>query len=168
MDHYLALEAEPTDSQDQLRRAYLKQARKFHPDQLTDASPATKEKAEVKMREVNEAWDVLGDKARRLRYDQNLFEAHTETVREEWKPFDDSDVPEYMEPVVPGRAKPPTWLTATPPLAVGIGIVVTILGAMTVMPLFLLGLFLVTIGAISFVFVPFAVMVMSARSERPQ
>ncbi len=167
MDHYLALEAEPTDSQDQLRRAYLRQARRYHPDQLTNASAAKKEQAEAKIRQINEAWDVLGDKARRLRYDQNLFEAHTEVIREEWKPFDDGDDPEYVEPVVPGRAKPPTWLTATPPIAVGVGIIMTILGAMTVMPLFVLGLITITMGAISFVFVPFAVMVMSARSEKP-
>jgi hypothetical protein len=53
----------------ELRRAYLDRAREAHPDRHVDASGAQRNEAERQMREVNEAWDVLGNPRRRHRYD---------------------------------------------------------------------------------------------------
>ena len=54
-DYYKILEITPEASQDDIRKAYRKLARKYHPD-------VSKEKdAETRMREVNEANDVLRD-----------------------------------------------------------------------------------------------------------
>ncbi len=167
MDHYKALEADPTESESALRRRYLSLARKYHPDQLVSESDAAKEEAGERMRAVNEAWAVLGDKARRLRYDQTLFESNIETAKEEWRPFDDSYVPEYEEPVMPGRARPPKWMTVAPPLFIVSGAVITVIGGILGGAVFAFGLILILLGAISFVLAPVAVMVMSARSERP-
>ena len=107
MDHYEALDADPTETEADLRRRYLKAARQYHPDQLTQASQAERDVAEDKMRAVNQAWNVLGDKGRRLQYDQSLFEEQHFQAQAEWKPYDDSPVAEYEEPMVPGRARPP-------------------------------------------------------------
>ena len=63
-DYYKTLELTPEASQDDIRKAYRKLARKYHPD-------VSKEKdAETRMREVNEANDVLRDEEKRAAYDQ--------------------------------------------------------------------------------------------------
>jgi len=63
-DYYKTLEIAPEASQDDIRKAYRKLARKYHPD-------VSKEKdAETRMREVNEANDVLRDEEKRAAYDQ--------------------------------------------------------------------------------------------------
>lgn len=166
MDHYEALDADPSESETALRRRYLSLARRYHPDQLVSASEEERNEAAERMRVVNQAWAVLGDKGRRLRYDQTLFESTIESAKEEWKPFDDSYEPEYEEPVVPGRAKPPKWLTVGPPLLVATGVVFVVVGGVLGAAPLVLGLLLILIGAISFVLAPIAVMVMSARSEK--
>ncbi len=51
-----------------VRRAYLQLAREHHPDLHPDGAP--RRAAERRMQEVNEAWAVLSDPARRLAYDR--------------------------------------------------------------------------------------------------
>jgi curved DNA-binding protein len=62
-DYYSALGIERTASDDEVRKAYRKLARKYHPDVSTEAD------AEKHMREINEANDVLRDKEKRAAYD---------------------------------------------------------------------------------------------------
>ena len=62
-DYYSALGIERTASDDEVRKAYRKLARKYHPDVSTEPD------AERRMREINEANDVLGDKEKRAAYD---------------------------------------------------------------------------------------------------
>ncbi|SFL86298.1 DnaJ C-terminal domain-containing protein [Variovorax sp. OV329] len=63
-DYYSALGVERTASEDEVRKAYRKLARKYHPDVSKEAD------AETRMRELNEAYDVLRDKEKRAAYDQ--------------------------------------------------------------------------------------------------
>jgi len=62
-DYYNALEIERTASEDEVRKAYRKLARKYHPDVSQEAD------AETRMRDINEAYDVLRDKDKRAAYD---------------------------------------------------------------------------------------------------
>ena len=65
-DYYEVLGVEKTATDEELRKAYRKLAKKYHPD----ANPDNKEEAEAKFKEVNEAYEVLSDKQKRSMYDQ--------------------------------------------------------------------------------------------------
>lgn len=70
MSYYDELGVDPGATADDLRHAYLRLARRFHPDVVAAADVATRAEAETRMRAVNEAWAVLGDPARRRAYDR--------------------------------------------------------------------------------------------------
>lgn len=55
-----------------VKRAYLDQALRFHPDRQHDVSEAGRARAAFRMREVNEAWAVLRNPATRAHYDDDL------------------------------------------------------------------------------------------------
>ena len=64
-DYYEVLGVERGCSDDELKKAYRKLAKKYHPD----LNPGDKE-AEAKFKEANEAYEVLSDSQKRARYDQ--------------------------------------------------------------------------------------------------
>lgn len=69
---YDVLGARPDATAEELRRAFVALARRYHPDRHVGAAPAVRREAEDKMRQVTEAWSVLGDPQRRRYYDLGL------------------------------------------------------------------------------------------------
>jgi curved DNA-binding protein len=63
-DYYKILGVPRTASSDDIRKAFRKLAREFHPDVAKD-----KKNAEEKFKEINEAYEVLGDADKRKKYD---------------------------------------------------------------------------------------------------
>jgi len=64
-DYYRILGISKNASQDEIKKAYRKLARKYHPD----LNPGDKT-AEQKFKEINEAYSVLSDEKKRAEYDQ--------------------------------------------------------------------------------------------------
>jgi len=64
-DYYSILGVAKTAPEKEIKQAYRKLARKHHPD----VNPGDKS-AEAKFKEINEAYEVLGDPAKRKKYDE--------------------------------------------------------------------------------------------------
>src|ERR1700752_2107198 len=67
-DYYATLGVKKTATPEEIRKAFRKLARKYHPD----VNPGDK-KAEEKFKEISEANDVLSDEKKRKIYDQLGF-----------------------------------------------------------------------------------------------
>lgn len=65
-DYYEVLGVNKNATEDEIKKAYRKLAKKYHPD----ANPNNKEEAEAKFKEVNEAYENLSDPQKRKMYDQ--------------------------------------------------------------------------------------------------
>src|ERR671937_2642183 len=64
-DYYSTLGVTKNSTEKEIKQAYRKLARKFHPD----VNPGDKA-AESRFKEINEAYEVLGDPEKRKKYDE--------------------------------------------------------------------------------------------------
>ena len=64
-DYYEVLEVERSSNGTEIKKAYLKLAKKYHPD--TNSSDPS---AEIKFKEISEAYEVLKDEQKRAAYDR--------------------------------------------------------------------------------------------------
>jgi molecular chaperone DnaJ len=63
-DYYEVLGISKSASQDEVKKAFRKLAMQYHPDRNKASD------AESKFKEINEAYEVLGDSEKRRTYDQ--------------------------------------------------------------------------------------------------
>ena len=73
-DYYKILGVDKTASQDDIKKAFRKLSVKWHPDRNNGSK-----EAETKFKEIAEAYEVLGDEAKRKEYDnpKQTFEFHS-------------------------------------------------------------------------------------------
>jgi len=64
-DYYRVLGVARNASQDEIKKAFRQLALQHHPDR----NPQNEKEAEERFKEINEAYEVLGDEARRQRYE---------------------------------------------------------------------------------------------------
>ena len=67
-NHYQVLGIDPNASEDEIRTAYKKLARTYHPD----LNPKRPRSAHDRFRQLQQAYDVLSDPICRRRYDESL------------------------------------------------------------------------------------------------
>ena len=80
---YEILEVSENASAEVIEKAYKVLAKRYHPDLQ---APEDKAKAEKKMKEINEAYEILGDEAKRKEYDNKLsLERQAEKERNKLK-----------------------------------------------------------------------------------
>jgi DnaJ-class molecular chaperone len=88
-DYYKTLGVNKKATEKELKQAYRKLARKYHPDVTT----GDKKAAEARFKEINEAYEVLGDAEKRKRYDTlganwQQYEQWQRAGGERGQPFD--------------------------------------------------------------------------------
>src|SRR6202167_6867722 len=64
-DYYAILAVQRDATAEDIKKAFRKLARQYHPDVAKD-----KKSAEEKFKEINEAYEVLGDAEKRKKYDE--------------------------------------------------------------------------------------------------
>ncbi len=179
MTLYDTLGVDPTASEQEIRKVYVDLARRHHPDFHTDAGPEARAAADRRMRQINEAWSVLGDAERRATYDLTLRDPSgsssvTTAPKREWRPIEPDD-PNEIEvdprdlsddvPIV-ADAKPPRSLPFFVALFFIGSLVVLSFGLVTRVPAILaLGAILFGLTILALVAAPLLVLAKSWRGD---
>jgi len=184
VNHYEVLGLAPAAPPEEVRQAYLRLARRHHPDRAGGDAE--------RMREVNEAWTVLGDPARRALYDLTLpgpaappVGGSSSLVRPGYEPdprydpFDDVAAGEGEEGVWGWSAgmdpedRPfgppivlPRWLRLVPAGTFATSVATTVVATiLTSGPLLAFGLMLFVLACVFFLAAPFMALLTARRGD---
>ncbi|NLV56543.1 MAG: J domain-containing protein [Acidimicrobiales bacterium] len=170
-DHYEVLGIGSGADPAEIRRAYVKQARRFHPDAHAGRTAAERAHAERRMRDVNEAWRVLSDPGRRRAYDERRTLADPPRASRArpagpgWRPRVDDDgwmhdyaawrdETDVLPPDPPGERRPVRILPAA---ILALGAAVALLGTiLTSRPMLAVAFMLAGISLALWVWLPMA------------
>ena len=75
-DYYKTLNVQKTATEKEIKKAYRKLAKKYHPD----VYKGNRKDAEEKFKEISEAYEVLSNKEKRQKYNSGGFDE----VRQDW------------------------------------------------------------------------------------
>lgn len=174
MSHYDVLEVAPSVDQATLRRAYLRLARRHHPDRAGGDA--------ARMQAINLAWATLGDPDRRARYDLSLSAPSvappapaTPTVRPGYEPDprypaadltdDEWDDVSYDDRPVRITVVLPRWLRLLPVGTFGAAVMAFGLGAVLVSePLLAAALMFLVLSVLFFLSAPFIALLAGHRN----
>ncbi len=169
--HYEVLGVPSGADPAEIRRAYVKLARRFHPDSHAGRSAAERAHADRRMRDVNEAWTALSDPTRRRAYDDRMVRARPPRPEPSrppghgWRPRSDDDswmddyaswreATDLLPPDPPGPRKPVRMLPAAIMVAAGLAALLGLV--LSARPLLALAIALAGISLSLFVWIPFA------------
>lgn len=93
MSHYDQLGVAPGAAPEQIRAAYRALVQLFHPDRLRHLKPEVREFAEERLKTLNQAYEVLGDPARRAEYDRRTLTAQPPPPAPAWRNAPDDYAP---------------------------------------------------------------------------
>jgi hypothetical protein len=74
---YETLEVIPTASPETIQAAYRSLISRYHPDRVAGLEPELQAAANARTKEINYAYDILGDASRRASYDKELRDAES-------------------------------------------------------------------------------------------
>ena len=90
-NYYTILGVNETCTEQELKSAYRKLARKWHPDIAGDSEVVV-----TKFKEINEAYETLSNKAKRAEYDtMNRFYNYSSETKKETKNYNNATKPEF-------------------------------------------------------------------------
>ena len=170
--HYQLLGVSPSATDQEIRRAYHRRARRHHPDAHPGADPATAEAARQAMVNLNAAWAVLSDPAKRRSYDAELGlgsrpaspPPRTETAFEPVPGFDD-DLDDFGPEPEPRPSTVGDMVVLVPVAILALSAATFAFGVMTgSATLWALSLLLLPVAAVGFVATQLVVM---RRVRRP-
>ena len=69
-DYYKILGVNKNATEDEIKKAYRKAAKEYHPDKFAGKSERERKEAEDKFKDISSAYEVLSDKDKRAKYDQ--------------------------------------------------------------------------------------------------
>lgn len=103
-NYYYILEVSKTASAEEIKRAYRRLALLYHPDKNPHPT------AEQVFKEINEAYDVLGDAEKRQRYDYSLLNQYAEIFQQPQGPMHRDPAYRRRRPPPPQRERRPSTL----------------------------------------------------------
>jgi len=115
---YEILEVQESATAAEIKTAYRRLAQTYHPDKVEKALPDlpwVKQEAEERFRQINEAWEVLGNPQRKVMYDEQLKAIRLEEQRRNYSEPDDQSGSYRPSASSSGPAAPPNEPPPPPP-----------------------------------------------------